>query len=82
MFLKLHNNIFMHDQKCVDSNKSTSQIFRKQFLEPDTDVFRWSSIETLYIIWPWWYSPWGYSYTILIIYLWTHMVLFFIQIHS
>ena len=46
------------------------------------DVFRWSSIETLYIMWPWWYSPWGYSYTILIIYLWTHMVLFFIQIHS
>lgn len=47
MFLKLCNNIFMHNEKCVGSNKSTSLIFRKQSLEPETDVFCWSSIETL-----------------------------------
>lgn len=36
----------MHNQKCAGANKSTSLIFRKQVLEPDTDVFCWSSIET------------------------------------
>lgn len=54
MFLRLCNNIFVHNQKCANFNKSTSPIFRKQFLEPDTDVFCQSSIETLYIIQPWW----------------------------